>query len=62
MLPSRALKHWNIPHSLDFKGKTVANIPRRSHFLSEHKKYDNKITNYPSDHSKTILLNGISSN
>ena len=37
ILPSRALKHWNIPHSLDFKGKTVAKFPRRSHFLSAWK-------------------------
>ena len=34
MLPSIALKRWNFPENLDFKGKIVARFLLRSHVLS----------------------------
>ena len=34
ILPSLALKRWNFPDNLDFKGKIVAKFYCRSHFLS----------------------------
>ena len=34
ILPSIALKHWNFPDKLNFKGKTMAEFLLKSHFFS----------------------------
>ena len=52
MVPSIALKRWNCPRNLYFKGKIVAKFLLRTHFLS---KYDNKATNQRWGHSKSWI-------
>ena len=42
ILPFTALKRWNFPNNLDFKGKTVAKFLIRSHFLSIYSNVTNK--------------------
>ena len=42
-LPSKALKRWNFPYNLDFKGKIVTKYLIRSYFLSTKNNMNKKL-------------------
>ena len=54
ILPSIALKRWNLPDNLDFNGKIMAKFLIRSLISLNLKWYDNKITNWTQSYSKYV--------